>query len=146
MKARTILGTLVMMCVLVQVAYAGGKDDLKKYFSDTASKVKATTETAQKREILGNSLQKMSTTLDMVQNSPLISEKDRVSLNHFKTALQEKQDELNGSNGFERVSDTQLNAFSDYIVQDMEQASKTITVTVLTAILIAVIAVLLIAA
>ena len=145
MKTRTILGTLVMMCVLVQVAYAGGREDLKKYFSDTASKVKATTETTQKREILGKSLQKMSTTLDMVQSSPLISEKDRASLNHFKAALQEKQDELNGSNGFERVSDTQLNAFSDYVVQDMEQAaSSTITISVVTLLLLLIIVILLV--
>ena len=146
MKARTILGSLVMMCVLVQVAYAGGTDDLKKYFSDTAGKVKATTETAQKREILNNSFKTVSTALDKVQGLPLISKNDRAGLNRFKTALQEKQDELNGNNGFERVSDTQLNAFSDYVVQDMEQASKTITVSVLTAVLVGIIAILLIAA
>lgn len=146
MKARTILGTLVMLCVLVQLGFAAGKEDLQKYFSDTASKVKATEAPAEKREILSNSLQAMSKTLDKVQSLPLISKQDRASIDHFQAALQEKQDELNGSNGFEPVSDTQLNAFSDYVVQDMEQASKTVTVTVLTAVLVGIIAILLIAA
>jgi len=145
MKARTILGVIGMMFVLVQSGIAGGSGDIQKYFNDTACKVKATAEPSQKREILNSSLQIMSKTLDKVQGSLLISKEDRASINRFKAALQEKQDELTGSNGYERVSDTQLNAFSDYVVQDMEQASKTITVTVLTAILIAVIAILLIA-
>jgi len=145
MKARTILGILFMMCVLVQVAYAGGREDLKKYFSDTASKVKATTETTQKREILNNSFQTMSQALDKVHGLPLISQDDRVGIERFKATLQEKQDELNGSNGFERVSDTQLNAFSDYVVQDMEQAaSSTITISVVTLLLLLIIVILLV--
>ena len=144
MKSRTILGSLVMMCVLAQVVYAGGRDDLKKYFSDTASKVKATTETAQKRETLSRSFQKMSNALDRVQSSPLISQEDRAGIDRFKATLQEKQDELAGLNGFERVPDAQLNAFSDYVVQDMEQAAdRTITISVVTALLIVILLVLL---
>ena len=133
-----------MMCVLAQVVYAGGRDDLKKYFSDTASKVKATTETAQKRETLSRSFQKMSNALDRVQSSPLISQEDRAGIDRFKATLQEKQDELAGLNGFERVPDAQLNAFSDYVVQDMEQAAdRTITISVVTALLIVILLVLL---
>jgi len=103
MKARTMLGTLVMMCVLVQVGFAAGSDDLKKYFSDAASKVKTTSEPSQKREILNNSLQTMAKTLDKVQSVPLLSDEDRASLDRFKAALQEKQDELNGSNEIGRA-------------------------------------------
>ena len=142
MKARTVFGVLVMMLVLVQAGIAGGKDDIQKYFNDTACKVKATAVPAQKREILNKSLRTMSKALDRVESSGLISKDDRTGIDNFKTALQEKQDELTGSNGYERVSDAQLNAFSDYVVQDMEQAYQTVTISLVSALLIIIILIL----
>ncbi|MCB0287262.1 MAG: hypothetical protein KDE57_11445, partial [Calditrichaeota bacterium] len=61
-----------------------------------------------------------------------------------KATLQDKQDELMGNNGYERVSDAQLNAFSDYVVQDMEQADKTISISLVSALLIVIIIILLV--
>ena len=75
----------------------------------------------------------------MVRSSPLVSKADRAGLDRLKAALQEKQDELAGTNGYARVADDQLNAFSDYVVQDMEQADRTITISVVTALLIVII-------
>ena len=144
MLARTVFGVVVMMFVLIQAGYAGGKEDIQKYFNDTASKVKATTNPAEKRAILDKSLQTMSKALDKVQKSPLISKEDREGIEKFKATLQENQDELAGSNGFERVPDAQLNAFSDYVVQNMEQADKTITISLVTALLIVIIIILLV--
>jgi hypothetical protein len=144
MKVTTIFKTMLMMFILVQIGNAGQKNGIQNYFNDTASKVKATDDAVQKREILNRSLQTMSKALDQVENSGLISQEDRPGVNRFKAALQEKQDELSGSNGFERVSDAQLNIFSDFVVQDMEQAEQTITISVVTALLI-VILILLIA-
>jgi hypothetical protein len=142
MKVTTIFKTMVMMFVLVQITIAGQKDDIQRYFNDTASKVKATHDAVQKRDILYKSLQTMSEALDRVEDSGLISQQDRPGVNRFKAALQEKQDELMGSNGFERVPDAQLNVFSDFVVQDMEQADKTITISVVTALLIVIIIIL----
>jgi hypothetical protein len=144
MLARTVFGVVVMMFVLIQAGFAGGKDDIQKYFNDTASKVKATTDPAEKRAILDKSLQTMSKALDKVQKSPLISKEDREGIEKFKATLQENQDELAGSNGYERVSDAQLNAFSEYVVQNMEQADKTITISLVTALLIVIIIILLV--
>jgi hypothetical protein len=144
MLARTVFGVVVMMFVLIQAGFAGGKDEIQKYFNDTASKVKATTDPAEKRAILDKSLQTMSKALDKVQKSPLISKEDREGIEKFKATLQENQDELAGSNGYERVSDAQLNAFSEYVVQNMEQADKTITIGVVTALLIVIIIILLV--
>jgi ABC-type transporter Mla subunit MlaD len=144
MLARTVFGVVVMMFVLIQAGFAGGKDDIQKYFNDTASKVKATSDPAEKRAILDKSLQTMSKALDKVQKSPLISKEDREGIEKFKATLQENQDELAGSNGYERVSDAQLNAFSEYVVQNMEQADKTITIGVVTALLIVIIIILLV--
>ena len=96
----------------------------------------------QKREILNKSLQTMSKALDRVESSGLISQDDRAGIDRFKATLQEKQDELTGSNGYERVADAQLNAFSDYVVQDMEQAEQTITISLVAALLIVIILIL----
>jgi hypothetical protein len=142
MKARTVLGVIIMMFVLVQAVTAGGKDDIQKYFNDTACKVKATDDPVQKRDILNKSLQTMSQALERVESSGLISQDDRAGIDRFKAALQEKQDELTGSNGYARVADAQLNAFSNYVVQDMEQADPTITISLVAALLIIIILIL----
>ena len=141
MKARTGFGILAMMLILVQAGIAGGKEDIQKYFNDSASKVKATADPVQKREILNKSFQNMSKALDRVQSSGLISQEDRAGISQFKANLQEKQDELTGNNGYQRVADAQLNAFSDYVVQDMEQA-QTVTISLVAALLIVIILIL----
>ena len=140
---RLMVMALVMTFALVHVGSALAQDNLQGYFNDTACKVKATTDPAQKYEILNHSLQTMSKALDKVQSSPLISKEDRAGIDRFKAALQEKQDELTGSNGYDRVSDAQLNAFSDYVVQDMEQAAQSITISLVAALLIVIILILL---
>lgn len=134
---------MIMMFVLVQAGTAGGKDDIQKYFNDTACKVKATDDPVQKRDILNKSLETMSQALERVESSGLISQDDRAGIDRFKTTLQEKQDELTGSNGYERVADAQLNAFSDYVVQDMQQADQYVTISLISALLIIIILVLL---
>ena len=144
MKTRIVLGFIAMMFILVIPANAGGKDQLQKYFNDAAIKVKATENASEKRTILNESFQKMSKALDGVQSSGLISKEDIITIDQFKSAMQQKQDELNGDNGYERVSDKQLNAFSDYVVQDMEQADKVITISLVTLILIAILVVLMV--
>jgi len=142
MKARRVIGCIVMMFVLVLSANAEGKDGLQKYFNDAAAKVKATNSPSEKRAILNESFQTMANALNIVQNSPLISKDDRAGLDRFKAALQEKQDELAGTNGYVRVADGQLGAFSDYVVQDMEQADQVITISVVTLLLIVILIVL----
>jgi hypothetical protein len=142
MKARRAIGCIVMMFVLVLSANAEGKNGLQKYFNDAAAKVKATDSPSEKRAILNESFQAMAKALNIVQNSSIISRDDRAGLDRFKTALQEKQDELAGTNGYVRVADGQLNAFSDYVVQDMEQADQVITISVVTLLLIVILIVL----
>jgi ribosomal protein S20 len=143
MKALIAFGTVFMMFVLAIPVNADGKSELKKYFSKTANKVKTTESTVEKRKILNESFQNMNKALDKVQNSGLISKEDRFEIDRFKATLLEKQNELEGKNGYERVPDAQLNAFSNYVVQDMEQAVGTITISVLTLVLIIVLIVIL---
>ena len=131
-----------MMCALASAALAAGQDNVQKYFSDAAREVKAAADPSQKREILDNKIEEMSKALGAVRNSRLVSQADREGLDRLNASLQEKRDELAGANGYARVSDDQLNAFSDYVVQDMEQADRTITIGVVTALLIVIIIIL----
>ena len=142
MKTQIVFGFIIMMFVLAIPLNAGGKDKLQKYFNDAALKVKATENASEKREILNESFQSMSNALSKVQNSGLISKDDRIGIERFKAALQEKQNELAGTNGYERVSDEQLNNFSNYVVQEMEQAQM-ITISLVALLLIILLAVLL---
>lgn len=143
MTARIALGSVVMMFLLAFPANADGKKELQRHFSDVATKVKATEDPSEKRAILEETFQTMLTALDMVQRSQLISKEDGVALDLFKAALREKQDELAGTNGFARVPDGQLNNFSDYVVQSVEQADGTITISLVAVLLIVILLVLL---
>lgn len=142
--ARIVLGSAVMMFLLALPLHAGGKGVLQKYFSDAAHKVKAVDNPAEKRNILNESFRTMSNALDMAQRSPSVSKDDVVGIDLLKATLREKQDELAGRNGFARVSDEKLNAFSDYVVQDMEQADQIITISLVTLLLIVILIVLLV--
>ncbi len=144
MKAQRAFGLIAMMFILVFSANAEGKDGLQKYFNDAATKVKAANTPSEKRAILNESFQTMSKALNMLQTSPLLSKDDRAGLDHFKAALQEKQDELSGTNGYVRVADGQLNDFSNYVVQDMEQADQVVTISVVTLLLIIILIVLIV--
>ena len=142
MKARIAIGFMVLMFVLTLPASAGVKGELQKYFNNTATKVKATDNPSEKRAILNESFQTMSKALDMVQRSPSISKNDDAGIERVKAMLQEKQDELAGTNGCVRVPDQQLNAFSNYVVQDMEQADQIISISLVALLLIIILIVL----
>jgi hypothetical protein len=144
MKARRALGSIVIMSVLALPAFAGGKGEIQKYFSDAASRAKATANPVEKRQILDESFNTMFTALDIAQTLPFISKNDSLGIVRFRATLQEKQDELAGRNGYVRVSDQQLNAFSSYVVQDIEQADEVITISLLTLVLIILLVVLLV--
>jgi len=142
MLGRTAFRLTAMMFVMAFAGIAQGQDNIQEYFSDAACKVKATTDPSQKREILNRSFEKMSKALNTVQSSALISKDDQAGIDRFKVILKEKQDELAGLNGYERVPDAQLNAFADYVVQDMEQATQTVTISLVALLLIIIIVIL----
>ncbi len=142
MTTRRASGLIIMMSVLALPALAGGKAELQQYFNNAAVKVQATEDPSAKRAILNESLQSMCKALDIVETSTQVSDADAAGIELIRASLQEKQDELAGVNGFPRVPDTQLNAFSQYVVQDMEQADQMITISVVTLLLIVIILIL----
>lgn len=144
MLKRTALCLAVMMLVMASAGVVQGQDKLQNYLSDAAVKAKATEDPAQQREILDNSLAKMVKALNQVQSSPLISKEDKASIDRFKSILKEHRDELAGANGYQPVPDAQLSAFATYIVQDMEQANQTVTISTVTLLLILIIVILIV--
>ena len=84
----------------------------------------------------------MSEALNKVQGSFLVSKEDQAGLEGLKSIIKENQDELAGINGYERVPDSQLNNFSNYVVQNMAQADQVITISLVAALLIVIIIIL----
>jgi len=144
MITRIALRLIVVIGALSYAGVALGQDKVHSYLNETAFKVKATESPVQKREILSKNLGAMIKAIDTVKSAPLTSEQDDINLDRIKATLQEKSDELAGTNGFDRVPDDQLNAFSTYIVQDMEQADKSVTISLVAALLIVIIIILLV--
>ncbi|MCX6832195.1 MAG: hypothetical protein NT028_08705 [candidate division Zixibacteria bacterium] len=144
MLGRTAVRLAVMVLVMAVAGIAHGQDKFQNYFSDAACKVKVTTDPTQQREILNKSFENMVTALNKVQGSPLISKDDKAGIDHYKAILKEKQDELAGLDGYERVPDAQLNAFANYVVQDMEQAAQSVTISLVAFLLIIIIVILLV--
>ena len=143
MKPIIAFVSILLIFVLVIPANAGGKGELQKHFNNVANKVKATENAAEKRAILENSFKDLSEALDKVQSSFLVSKEDQDGIENLKVTLKENQDELAGINGYERVPDSQLNNFSSYVVQNMEQADAMISISVVALIVIILLAVLL---
>jgi hypothetical protein len=142
MTARRAFGLTAMALVLALPSFAGGKGQIQDFFSDAAHKVKATSNPVEKREILTGSIETMSTALGIIQSLPLISKDDIAGITRVKSTLQEKRDELAGTSGYTRVPDEKLNAFADYVLQDMEQADQVVTISLVTLLLIVILIVL----
>jgi hypothetical protein len=142
MRTRTALALFVMAAALSLASGAMAQDKVHSYLNETALKVKATESPVAKRAILTKDLANMTEALARAENSALTSAEDDAGLASLRIALQEKRDELAGSNGFERVPDDQLNGFATYVVQDMEQAERTVTFSLVTALLIVILVIL----
>ncbi len=143
MNIRRTFVSIAMTVLLAVSVFAEGKEDLQQYFAATAQKVKAASDPIEKRAILGHAFQTLSDAIQTVRSSSLVSDHDAAVIDRFRSSLQDKQDELAGSNGFVRVSDDQLDAFSDYTVQNLEQA-EVILISVVTLLLIILLVVLIV--
>ena len=144
MTARNVLASFIFLFVFVQVGFAGTQHRLQNYFNKVAIQVKATENPIEKRDIINKKLQNMSRAADVILGTQFISKSDREGILKLKTILQARQDELAGRNGYVKVQDNNLNAFSDYIVQDMEQADQTVTISLVTLLIIIIVVILLV--
>jgi hypothetical protein len=141
MLSRIIVHGIVVLGFLGSAGVAVSQDQIRDHFHETALDVKATEDPTQKREILTRSLGDMTRAIGMAKSSTVSSASDDIELDRLQATLLERSDELAGVNGFDRVPDGELDAFSTYIVQDMEQA-HTVTISVVTLLLIIIIIIL----
>jgi hypothetical protein len=124
------------MCFVVSGAWAQTQGALQKHFSSAAAQVKTAGTAAEKRAILDRSMRTMSNALEVAEHSASLSPNDRAGIGMLKMRLQDKQDELIGANGFTAVPDVQLNSFSTYVAQDMEQATEMVSISLVALLLI----------
>lgn len=112
-------------------------ETLKKSFNETVQEVHHSEDATEKRSLLNDKFNKMITVIDQIESRAQLSEEEKDQLSTYKTGVVEMQNELNGLDGFEEILDEDLDDFSEYSQQFFEQANRTITIGVGTAILIA---------
>jgi len=117
------------------------QDRLKRHVRDVVQTVKAAPTAARKRAILDEKLRGMIEALDRAEQMTALPQ-DRAGIDALRARLQEKLDELHGRGGYEAVPANQLDAFADYVQQDIEQADS-ITISLTTALLILILVILL---
>lgn len=137
---KTLLFTAALCLVLTPVLFAqttNVSETFKTHFNKTVVDVSETASPYEKRALLNKSFNKMLSAVERIESSGSLSAEELTTLDAFKFDIVEKSDELNGLNGFPGILDGQLDNFSKYTQQDMEQAvDRTITLTLGTVLLI----------
>jgi septal ring factor EnvC (AmiA/AmiB activator) len=141
MIARIVTPMLLLMGMFAFTSTAQAQDNLHQYFVDVASQAQAAESADDKRAILSRGLERMNTALEQAERSPVVTDEDKAGMNQMRASLQDKLDELDGRNGFERVADADLDEFADYMVHDMEQAQR-VTISLVALLLIIIIVIL----
>lgn len=138
-KLRIITTTLFLLFAVQSMAVAQSTnimETFKKHFNETVQQVQQTDDADEKRMILNESFSNMITAIDRIESYATLTEDESAQLNSFKSDITEKQNELNGLDGFEEIADEDLNDFSEYSQDFMEQANRTITIGATTLLLI----------
>ncbi len=130
-----ILCIILLLFVAVQPLMAMDnssrlEDQFKEYMNEIRMKVKEIDDPVEKRAMLNMTLKKILKALDTVSALESLSEKDKKAIASVRSGFQDKYSELNGLNGFEKVADTDLNSFADYILQDLEQARRMVSMSI----------------
>jgi len=144
LKIRIFLvSALVMFAAVSSYAEDDLQSQLKDYFNKTAQKVIHTENPAKKRAILNESFDGLLKAFNSASEMPL-SDKDREGVKYFKKIIQQKKDELNGLNGYNKIADSNLDQFALFSMQQFEQSAQYITISIVTLLLIIILIVLLV--
>lgn len=131
-----------MLFALQSMAVAQSVDiteTFKNHFNKTVQQVHQTEDADEKRVILDESFSKMIHAIDRIESRANLSEEESEMLSSYKNDISEKQNELNGLDGFDEIQDEDLDDFSNFSQDFMEQADRTVTIGVTTALLILII-------
>ncbi|REL32888.1 hypothetical protein DYD21_13785 [Rhodohalobacter sp. SW132] len=135
----TILASLLMVCAFQTASLAQTSnisETFKKHFNETVQVVHGTEDTAEKRAVLNESFNKIITVIDRIESRVSLTDDEIASLESYKLGITEKVNELNGLDGFDEIADEDLDDFSSFSQEYIEQANRTITIGVGTALLI----------
>jgi septal ring factor EnvC (AmiA/AmiB activator) len=148
MKKMASLG-LFSLLVFVAVHTAAAQsnkavDMFKSHINKVVQKVKKAPDLQKKRQILNHSFDNLLAAFKKVRHIKKLSANDQIALNKLGENINQKKHELNGTNGYQRVSDKQLDDFANYVQQDTEQAAATITISLVVLLLIVIIIILLV--
>lgn len=135
----TILTSILLVCTIQTASFAQSAnltETFKNHFNETVQKVQDTDKADEKRVILNKSFNKMITTIDRIESLATFTDDESAELASYKFSLTEIQSELNGLDGFDEIMDEDLDAFSNFSQDFIEQANRTVSIGVTTAILI----------
>lgn len=135
----TFLASILLLFAFQTAAYAQSTnvtETFKKHFNETVQDVQNTEDADEKRAILNESFNKMIDVLDRIERMESLTEEESAGLHTYRVGLNEKVSELNGMDGFDEIVDEDLDDFSNYSQDFIEQADRTITIGVTTALLI----------
>lgn len=146
---RIVLTTAALLLFAMQAMPADATDidamaKFKEYVNQTVTEVKQAEDPAEKRSILSSSLERMKKAADVVAKMPGLDADDKAAVAAFDANISDKLDQLNGTNGYERVGDTDLDEYADYVQQDLEQAQRIVISISLVALLLIILILLLI--
>ncbi|MCC5906263.1 MAG: hypothetical protein JJU13_08660 [Balneolaceae bacterium] len=144
---RLIITSIFLLFAFSSMAVAQSTnitETFKKHFNETVQKVQQTESADEKRLILNESFTKMITALDRIESDAILSKDKIAQLQSYKLGITEMQNELNGLDGFDEILDEDLDDFSNFSQDFMEQANRTITIGLTSALLLIIILILLV--
>ncbi|MEX1011866.1 MAG: hypothetical protein WDZ29_07370 [Balneolaceae bacterium] len=147
MKSIRIVTTSILFLFAIQSTVvaqtAKVTETFKTHFNETVQQVQQTESADEKRTILNESFIKMIVAIDRIDSLVKLPEDEVAQLHAFKMGIVEKQNELNGLNGYNQVMSDDLDDFSSFSQNYIEQANRTITIGISTVVLIIIILLLL---
>lgn len=138
-----LVGVMALLFAFVQLGAAQDRTEFQKQLNDLAVRVKQTQDPVQKRAMLDDEFRVLTQAVNTAAGTPFATDADRAALKAFGRTISEKRDELNGTHGFARVADRDLNNFADYSVQSLEQADQWVYISTGTILIILLIVLLL---
>lgn len=142
----TIFASFLILCAFQTASYAQSTnvtETFKKHFNETVQDVHNTDNADEKSAILNDSFNKMIKALDKIESRASLTEEEIAGLHTYRLGLTEKLSELNGLDGFDEINDEDLDDFSNFSQDFIEQADRTITIGVTTALLVLIVLLLL---
>lgn len=143
---KTSLSLIIFLAISQSAAVSQSTnltETFKKHMNVTVQEVKNEENTEEKRAILDRSFNKMLSAIDKIESNATLSEKELAQLHSYKDQIVEKSNQLNGRKDYDKVQGKDLDEFTDYVQQDMEQADRVLTISLTTALLIVIILLLL---